>query len=364
MKTDIELIDRNFANLTVENEDIRWLSCHEDVFRIYGVFYDEKQGLFIRVPDEVARSTSPHVHHLSRMTAGGRLRFVTDSPFVAIKAAIPALKPMPHMPITGSHGFAVHADGVFQGRYSPSFDDFLNAKNLGSFSENIYFVAKKNLLKINQKQIIDVYFPLYGGVSDIFIGVAPDSIVEAAPPYTYEKPFLFYGSSITQGGCVSRPGNDYVAVIARRLDSDYINLGFSGNGNAEDAIIDYICSLDVSCIAFDYNLYNNEKSKSLPSHYSVYERIRARKPNVPILLHDKPGCEYSYHPTRASIIRETYDRAIAAGDRHIAHIYAEELFGEFERDACTVDGNHPNDLGASRIADAMCGIIKDLIDGK
>lgn len=78
----------------------------------------------------------------------------------------------------------------------------------------------------------------------MYVGVSSDAIIKAAPSYKNKKPLLFYGSSITQGACVSRPGNDYVSILARKLNSDYINLGFSGNGNAEDAMNDRLCHIN------------------------------------------------------------------------------------------------------------------------
>ena len=116
---------------------------------------------------------------------------------------------------------------------------------------------------------------------------------------------IYYGSSITQGACVTRPGNDYISILARRLDCDYINLGFSGNGNAEDAMIDYILSIDADLYAFDYNMYPNRKERILPSHFSIYERIRKKHPDAAILLYDKPN---EYWSEREDIIRSTYNK--------------------------------------------------------
>ena len=34
---------------------------------------------------------------------------------------------------------------------------------------------------------------------------------------------VFYGSSITEGGCASRPGNTYQGILSRRLNTEHIN---------------------------------------------------------------------------------------------------------------------------------------------
>ena len=268
---EIGKVDKNLASVGIGSEKIDWYNVKEKNISLHGAFFDENEGLYMRVPDAVAKSVNPEIDMLNRITAGARARLVTDSSFIAIKASLPAFMPMPHMSITGSHGFSVYANGSFSARYSPSFNDF--PKNISNpYKEKVIFAEKKAVDGVNKgKNLIEIYFPLYGGVSELFIGVEPGSLVEKAPPYKYTRPLVFYGSSVTQGACVSRPGNDYVSIIARRLDADFINLGFSGNGNAEDRMIEYINTIDAGLFAFDYNYYPTAKGRVLPPHFSIYE---------------------------------------------------------------------------------------------
>ena len=52
--------------------------------------------------------------------------------------------------------------------------------------------------------------------------------------YIYDKPIIFYGSSITHGAAPSRPGNTYETLISQKYNLNYANLGFpeaqEGNG--------------------------------------------------------------------------------------------------------------------------------------
>lgn len=360
---DVSTIDANLATLKFDNNEVEWISAHDKRFSLHGVYYNEGEGLYMRVPDEVSdASNNPGYRILSRLTAGGRLRFVTNSKYISIKAAIPPKMPMPHMSITGSHGFSVYADGFFRNRYSPVFADYKLLFEENPDSKKIYFAERKLIMDTNEKRVIDVYFPLYGGVCELFVGVDHGSIVEPAPQYVCEKPLLFYGSSITQGGCVSRPGNDYVSILGRRLNMDYLNLGFSGNGNAEAALIDYINSIDAALYAFDYNYYSHRKDRVLPPHFSIYERIREKHPDTPILLYDKPGTDHEPCAEREEMIRETYEKALKLGDKKVGFVPARALLGEGERDCCMVDVSHPNDLGAMRMADALYPVIKKLVE--
>lgn len=356
---DISKIDINLASGGVDNT-IRWMSAHDKSFSLHGVFYNPEEELYMRVPHNVSEAMgNPGLYVLSRMTSGGRIRFVTDSEFIAVKASLPAFSPAPHMPVTLTHGFSVYADGVFRNRYSASFKNILEAKNYDDFKNKIYFSEKKKIADTKKERLVEIYFPLYGGVSELFIGVSEDAVVKEAPPYENPKPLLFYGSSITQGACVSRPGNDYVSVIARKLNYDYINLGFSGSGNAEDAMIDYINSIDAELYAFDYNYYPSRKDRVLPPHFSIYERIREKHPDSVILVYDKPGCDYEPCPEREKIIYETYEKALKLGDKNVCYISPYDLFGEYDRDSCMVDVSHPNDLGAMKMADAICAVIAE-----
>ncbi len=355
---DIEKMDPNLAAVSGNCEGVKFISAHDKRISLHGVYFDETEGIYRRVPEQVAKLSSEYMVALGKMTAGGRLRFITDSPYIAIKASIPYFSIMSHMTITASHGFSVYADGFFQARYSPTPKAFAKTFAKG---EKIYFADKKPLLKAEGKKLIEIYFPLYGGVSELYIGVDPESTIEKAPDYAITKPMVFYGSSLTQGACVSRPGNDYISIIGRRLNADYVNLGFSGNGNAEANMVDFINSFDGSIYCFDYNLYANFPDRVLPPHYSIYERIREKHPTAGILLTDKPCCDYDKNIQREQTILNTYERAIANGDKNVALVPAIDLFGVGERDSCTVDGLHPNDLGAMRMADAFTPAIKKLL---
>lgn len=360
----ISKIDDNLSSRNVQESDITWLNSRESIFSVHGVFYNEREKLYMRIPKDVALSIKEGIFNLSCMCSGGRIRFLTDSPYVAIKGALPAFKPAPHMSITASHGFSLYVNGKFAHRYSPTFDNFTSGADFSTpLKSRIYFAESKELFGSDGSlKLCEIYMPLYGGVSELYIGVKSGAKVLTAPDYKIKKPIVFYGSSITQGACVSRPGNDYVSILARRLNCDYINLGFSGNGNAEAQIIDYMTTIDASLYAYDYNLYDDRPKRILPPHYSIYERIRKARPNVPILLYDKPFYEYdTTYERRRDLIRSTYDLGCADKDNLLGVVETTELFGSNERDCCAADPSHPNDLGAMRMADAMYPIVKELI---
>ena len=59
---------------------------------------------------------------------------------------------------------------------------------------------------------------------------------------------------------------------------------------------------------------------------------------------------YPNTPERREILRRSFVKAREQGDSNVYFIDGETLFGKEDREICTVEGTHPNDLGFYRIA--------------
>ena len=204
-----------------------------------------------------------------------------------------------------------------------------------------------------------LYLPLYNGVARVEIGVPEDASFRAAtPPGPETKPVVIYGTSITQGGCASRPGMAYPAILGRRLDVPVINLGFSGNGKTEPEMARFLAELDPAAFVLDSlpNLTTAEVGERLPG---FIETLRARHPEVPIVLvenliyTDVPFVAARAERVKGSndLLRKIHEERVARGDRRITLVPAGDLIGHDGEG--TVDGVHPNDLGFLRMADAI-----------
>lgn len=350
---DIAEIDKNFEIKPVNEPDVEWFEIPQAPFSLHGVTYDEADGCFRRMPQDVAEEVSKGVVWGGRCSAGGRIRFMTNSPYVAIKFVENAMPAMWNMPWIGSCGFGVYTNGEFRGVIS-SRPNGINVVD-GKFAfEGILHLPTLSL------EEIAIHMPLYNYVHKMYIGLKKGSVVQEPKPYAYEKPVVFYGSSITQGGCASHPGNDYQSFLSRQLNFDFINLGFSGNAKGEEPMRDYLASLDMSVFVldYDYNAPNVEHLKN--THYAVYEAVRKAHPKMPIIMLSKPDFDYkkSESVERRSVIYQTYKRAKKQGDKRVWFIDGETLFSKHERLACTVDGSHPNDLGFYRIAQTIAPVLK------
>lgn len=343
----IQEIDKNFkVDTKIERDDIKFYSINTSPFKIYGVFYED--GKYRRLPKDTARGVSDGVYHLHANTAGGRVRFKTDSSYVAINVKMGSVGKMPHFALTGSCGFDLYADNEYFATFVPPFD----------MTEGYEGIIELRGAKMRD---ITINFPLYSEVCRLYIGLSSNAQVLAPTPYKVEKPVVYYGSSITQGGCASRPGNSYEAIVSEWLNIDHINLGFSGNAKAEAAISQYIKGLDMCAFVYDYDHNAPTVEHLRATHERMFSEIRASHPNLPIIIMSRPKCNLTEEEKeRLEIIKSTYERALAQGDKNVYFISGKELM-KLSGDSGTVDSCHPNDWGFYSMASAIYNVLKDII---
>ena len=288
---DISKIDKNLSvETTLLKDGVAFYDVRRAPFRVYGLYDYKNQPIFRRLPEEVAAATSDGVAHLSKHTAGGRVRFATDSDFICIKAKMNSITLLPHMPTSGTAGFDLFIDSPdgAESRYVRTFMPPWHTKDEG-YESRIDLGSKK-------LRYFTINFPSYSGVDELLVGISEGSTLGEGLPYRSLAPFVYYGSSITQGGCASRSGNIYQNVVCRRTNIDYINLGFSGNGRAEDAIVDYMASLQMSAFISDYDHNSPSREHLSATHYKMYEKIRAAHPDIPYIMLSKCDLDNSTTP--------------------------------------------------------------------
>ena len=344
--SDLIKIDKNFkVETTINRKGLTFYDIDEKPFGIYGVY--RENGIYRRMPEEVAKSVSEGVYGLHWHTAGGRVRFVTDSKFIAINAKLNNLGKMPHFALTASIGFDMYDGDTYVKTFVPPFDIEDGYESSFEFSEKA-------------KRVITINFPLYTGVTELYIGLDEGACLEEAPCYLNEKPVVYYGSSITQGGCASRPGTCYQAIISRHFNYDYINLGFSGSAKAEDEIIDYIKNLDMSMFVYDYD-HNAPSAEHLKAtHEKMFKAIRECHPDMPIIMMSRPNHIQTEEITkRRAIVEATYKNALASGDKNVYFLDGLALT-ELCGNEGTVDGCHPTDFGFASMAQAVIKVMEDI----
>lgn len=348
---DISRVDKNFTTVSVINKDnMNFFNIMNSPFKICGVFFENSK--FRRIPESVAKSVSEGVYHLHDKTAGGRVRFKTDSQHISIIAKMHNISKASHFSLSGTAGFDLYtkADGKYN--YEKTFVPPQDIED--GFESTID-------LRIKQMRDITINLPLYSGVSELLIGIDEGSALAEGDKYINEKPIVFYGSSITQGGCASRAGNSYQGILSREFDFDYINLGFSGNAKGEKEIADYIASLDMSLFVYDYD-HNAPTTEFLAdTHERMFLQIREKHPNLPIIIMSRP--QYNLTGTgleRKDVIETTYYNAKHRGDNNVYFIDGPQLMALAENNG-TVDDCHPNDLGFMSMAKALQPLFQKIL---
>ena len=341
-------IDKNFkVEADIGKDDVVFFDVLDEPFRIYGVIYED--GMFRRMPQSVADSVSVNVGTLNLHTAGGRVRFKTDSPYVAIVVKMNTVWKMQHFAMTGASGFDMYIKREQREVYK---NTFMPPVDLVDGYNSVLDTGDTSMKEIT------INFPLYSGVSSLYIGLAKDAKLERAEDYTIEKPVVFYGSSITQGGCASRPGNAYEGFLGRRFDFNHINLGFAGNAKGEDSIADYVSGLDMSMFVYDYDHNAPNPEHLAATHEKMFKKVRAAHPDMPIIMLTRPRIYLTDEEVRRrKVVEQTYRNAMAAGDKNVYCIIGKDLM-QYTDNEGSVDNCHPNDLGFA----SMSKVIGDMIE--
>lgn len=350
--SEIAKIDKNFDFKTkINRQDVVFYDAKKEPFNIYGLI--EEEGVFKRMKTKDAEHISEGVLRLHKNTAGGRVRFVTNSPYVAIHAKMDYMFKSPNYALTGSAGFDLYeqkenGECVYKGAFIPPLD-----------SEGGY-EADLELWTEETREII-INFPHYSNVNELYIGLKEGCEISKSKGYKHEDPIVFYGSSITQGACSSRAGTTYTNIVSRVLNSNILNLGFSGSAMGETKMAEYIAKLKMTALVIDYdfNAPNEERLKN--THKAFFDIIRKAQPNLKILILSKP--RHKLGPTdlrRKEIIEKTYLEAVSSGDKNVAFLSGMDLIPQEFNEIFTVDLCHPNDCGFATMAMAVTKGLKEL----
>ena len=341
-------VDKNFKVETkLGRDNIVFFNPRNKPFEIYGLMYEN--GKYRRMPQAVGESVNEGVSVLYTNTAGGRIRFKTNSAYIAVVAKMDGLGKMPHFAFSGSIGFDIYVKENEGQIYKGTFMPPVNIED--GYESCIDFGTVK-------MREITINFPLYSNVNEVYIALDEGSEIEKPEPYKNNKPVVFYGSSITQGGCASRPGTCYQGHLSRRFNIDYINLGFSGSARGEDVMADYIKNLDMSLFVYDYDHNAPDVEHLRKTHEKMFKTIRQQNPDLPVIMLSRPVYLLKEDEVeRRNIVETTYKNAVANGDKNVFFLDGPQLMSLCKNEG-TVDNCHPTDFGFASMAQAIGDLIE------
>ncbi len=319
---------------------------------------DELRGTYQRLPRRVKDDVGKMVWNHSLNSSGLAVEFTTDAPSITVRYKVDGQLAMPHMPATSVSGvdlYRLSSDstaGFCFGNYS--FGDTVTYNYA-------YLHPSLSRYRLN--------LPLYNSISGLEIGV-PEGSSFVFEPRSEERPIVAYGTSITHGACVSRPGMAWTNILGRQLGMPVYNIGFSGNGLLAPAVISLIGEIDAAAYVLDClpNLINRREGEVYGLVIDAVRSLR-RVSSAPIVLVDH--CGYSNAATNTGQReryekpnreqRRAYNDLQAEGVPNLYYVTHDQL--DYPADAW-VDYIHPSDLGAQRHADELTHRLKGILDRK
>ena len=331
---------------------MEWINFPDDRLKVFGLhWFNEDKPVVRRLTARMKDHIRGAVWSLAQCPAGGRIRFSTDSEHVGIHATAPDNTVMNHITRIGQSGFDVYADGYFMGSVSPD--------EHGAISAEWRVGATKKMRNI------EISMPLYKPVTIESVGIDEGAAIKDPKPYKLPKPIVYYGTSITQGGCASTPGTSYQSFISRWLDLDFVNLGFSGNGWGEPELAAIVSEIDACCYVIDFwgNVPADQYGARLPGFVGP---IRENHPETPIvvtspLFYAQDANDGSNHDRQRKDAEAFVKDHQNQGDKRIYFADGHKMISR-EQTFGTVDGAHPTSLGFYFIAKGLTPVLKRVLD--
>lgn len=350
----IEECDSLMAGRTADASGLVWFDASEAPVELTGFPWFDTDHVYRRLPLNPAWKLPEAVDSLAWCTAGGKVRFKTDSTRIVVRVKLTDNNIMDHMPRTGSNGFDIYRGTPGRETY------FYTTRTCGPEYDFQLFRQPRRKL-----DTFTINFPLYKGVREFQIGI--EAGAKILPPEPLKKYVAVYGTSITQGGCASRPGMASTNILSRRLSRHFLNFGFSGSGRGEPEVAHILAELDPVMYLLDFEA--NACGDYIPRLPGFLRILREAHPETPILVLSEYhySMQYADHEkVKAAHVREQQrivDSFRKNGDGNMWSVDGRNQFGALGPEA-TVDGIHATDLGFQLQADFLLPRIRRILAGR
>ena len=341
-------------SVTANAQDMIYADASQ--FPLYGKISDQTNNRYERLPSRLEGVSRDAVWRLGLCSSGLYVRFRSDASTIGVRWESVFNREQDHMTDTGTRGLDLYA--LVDGEWCPVAPARPRSKEVNEWT------IVKNM--VSQEREYMLYLSLYDGVKSLEIGVNSGAFLKqpAVDSPSTEKPVVMYGTSILQGGCVSRPGMSYTSIIGRILDREVFNLGFSGNARFDLEIAELMATVKnpgvfvIDCIPNSSEELIREKGETF------FRILRDAHPDVPVIFVEDPVFPRSAFDTelqaevtgRNIALTELFRKLKKSGEKKIYYVSSKKMLGNDAE--ATVDGAHFTDLGSMRYVDNIMLTLK------
>lgn len=328
---------------------LEWIAFPSPQLELRGLpWFAENAPELWRLPRSAQARVPARVWTRAVAPGGGRIRFSSTTARLSIRVE------------------------MVQAQKKPAyFDAYVNGERAGSAGATGPKSAELVLFSGHDRRPkeITIYLPHTSEVRVSAVGIDVDARIGPAAAFALPAPLVCYGSSVLQGTGADHPSATYPAALARRLNLDFVNLGFGGAGKAEPAVVALVNRPQVSGFLFDLGKSYGPQSKDVFAR--MLADIRAIHPTVPIfcvtpIYATREAKDPAYEKLSEDLRTLMRDAALErrnAGDRNIHVVEGLDLFGPADQ-SLFKDPLHPNDEGNLRMGERLAVPVKAVLFGR
>lgn len=347
-------VDKNFQIRSNTTGNVYWFNPLENNnVTLYGFPFIDKEKSYKRIPSLFQDNLPVNIKNLATNTAGGQIHFYTNSSKLAIDVTLTSVSQLSGMTVTAQSGFDIYVGS--------SYDNlkFYDASRLPLTATN--YTYSFDLHSNGNEQLIVINFPLYNGVSQLQLGINENSTLRPAR-FPNNGRVVIYGTSITQGGCASRPGLSFPNILSRKFKKEFVNYGFSGNAFGEIEVASIVSNIDnVDLFILDYEANAGTNGLLYKTLEDFIKTIRNKYPTTKIIvlsrikyLFDEIYPTLGVNREKIRIFQEELvEKLKLLGDDNIFYLNGSKIYENLDFHEYTVDSIHPNDLGFMKIAEYL-----------
>lgn len=317
-----------------------------------------------RLPSSLMSSTDSDIVKLKGLglhldTAGYYIAFETDATNISLTAKLRKNSSYGNIENENESAFQLL---IFENNtWTDAKANIVPVNNSGSQETTLNY---ENISKKSKKYML--LFPTYNGVTksnDFKLTIKWFSIMNQIEPFneSKEKPFLIYGTSVTQGASGSSPIKNYTQIVSLERKREVINMGFSGSAYCGNDMADYLAKIPSYMFFIDptLNLGNITETLAKNNISNMINVYRKAYPTTPIILISQFDKRITgdTEGTWGEWVKTVYDE-LKDNDENL--YFVSRKTGIDLDDTSTVDTVHPNDKGMEMWANKYLTIITEI----